>query len=70
MLFFISCISILPQGFNLPSKEVRIFNLKDSGGRNQATFFSEAHDTFSKAYDKYFTGKHSDEIYQEVKFGK
>lgn len=26
-------------------------------------------DKFSKAYDKYFTGKHSDEIYREVKFG-
>ncbi|HEX9252353.1 MAG TPA: hypothetical protein VF870_08930 [Ignavibacteriaceae bacterium] len=25
---------------------------------------------FSKAYDKYFTGKHSDEIYREVKFNK
>ena len=27
-------------------------------------------DKFSKAYDKYFTGKHSDEIYREVKFNK
>jgi hypothetical protein len=27
----------------------------------------EARDKFTKAYDKYFTGKHSDEIYQEVK---
>lgn len=26
----------------------------------------EARDDFNKAYDKYFTGKHSDEIYQEV----
>jgi hypothetical protein len=30
----------------------------------------EARKSFNKAYDKYFTGKHSDEIYQEVKFGK
>jgi hypothetical protein len=29
----------------------------------------EARDEFNKAYDKYFSGKHSDEIYQEVKFG-
>ena len=29
----------------------------------------EARDAFNKAYDKYFTGKHSDEIYQEVTFG-
>jgi len=28
----------------------------------------EARDQFNKAYDKYFTGKHSDEIYREVKF--
>lgn len=30
----------------------------------------EARDKFNKAYDKYFTGKHSDEIYQEVTFKK
>lgn len=30
----------------------------------------EARASFNKAYNKYFTGKHSDEIYQEVKFGK
>lgn len=30
----------------------------------------EAQESFDKAYNKYFTGKHSDEIYQEVKFGK
>jgi len=30
----------------------------------------EARDSFDKAYNKYFTGKHSDEIYQEVKFNK
>lgn len=30
----------------------------------------EARDKFNKAYNKFFTGKHSDEIYQEVKFGK
>lgn len=30
----------------------------------------ESRDAFNKAYDKYFTGKHSDEIYQEVTFGK
>ncbi len=30
----------------------------------------EARASFNKAYDKYFTGKHSDEIYQEVSSGK
>lgn len=30
----------------------------------------EARDAFNKAYDKYFTGKHSDEIYQDVKFDR
>jgi hypothetical protein len=30
----------------------------------------EARDAFNKAYNKYFTGNHSDEIYQEVTFGK
>lgn len=30
----------------------------------------EARESFDKAYNKYFTGKHSDEIYQEVSFSK
>ncbi len=30
----------------------------------------EARDEFNKAYNKYFTGKHSDEIYREVVFNK
>ena len=30
----------------------------------------EARDDFNKAYDKYFTGKHSDEIYQEAGVGR
>jgi hypothetical protein len=30
----------------------------------------EERDAFNKAYNKYFTGKHSDEIYQEVVFNK
>lgn len=30
----------------------------------------DARDKFNNAYNKYFSGKHSDEIYQEVKFGK
>lgn len=30
----------------------------------------EARDKFNKAYDKFSTGKHSDEIYQEVTFKK
>lgn len=30
----------------------------------------EAREKFNKAYDKYFTGKHSDEIYQEIVFKK
>jgi len=42
ILFLITCINILPQSFSLPSKGVQTFNLKDSEGRNQATFFSEA----------------------------
>jgi polyisoprenoid-binding protein YceI len=42
ILFLISCINLLPQGFNLPSKGVQVFNLKDEAGRNQATFLSEA----------------------------
>lgn len=29
-----------------------------------------AQDQFNKAYNKYFTGKHSDEIYREVKFNR
>jgi hypothetical protein len=29
----------------------------------------EARASFNKAYNKYFTGKHSDEIYQSVTFG-
>lgn len=42
ILFLVSSINILPQGFNLPSKGIQIFNLKDIEGRNQAAFFSEA----------------------------
>jgi polyisoprenoid-binding protein YceI len=38
---FIASIS-LPLGFNLPSKGNQHFNLRDTVGRNQATFFSEA----------------------------
>ena len=30
----------------------------------------EARDNFKKAYSKYFTGKHSDEIYRQVVFEK
>ncbi len=30
----------------------------------------EDREKFNKAYNKYFTGKHSDEIYREVKFNK
>jgi len=30
----------------------------------------EERDAFNDAYNKYFTGKHSDEIYREVVFGK
>ncbi len=32
----------LPQGFNFPSRGVQEFNLRDSTGRNQAVFYSEA----------------------------
>jgi hypothetical protein len=30
----------------------------------------QSREAFNKAYNKYFTGKHSDEIYREVVFGK
>lgn len=36
----------------------------------QAWSTEEARESFDKAYNKYFTGKHSDEIYQEVSSGK
>lgn len=44
IFFAVSLIitSFYPQGFNLPSNGVQVFNLKDKEGRNQATFFSEA----------------------------
>ncbi len=32
----------LPQGFDFPSKGVQEFNLRDSTGRNQAVFYSDA----------------------------
>ena len=34
---------------------------------NEKWSTKEARDSFNKAYNKYFTGKHSDEIYREVK---
>lgn len=36
---------------------------------NEAWSTKQERDAFNKAYNKYFTGKHSDEIYREVKFG-
>lgn len=39
-LYLFTCIKA--QGFNLPSKGVQVFNLKNSMSRNQATFYSEA----------------------------
>ena len=42
VLFLYLFTGINPQGFNLPSKGIQVFNLKDSNGRNQATFYSEA----------------------------
>ena len=42
VLFFYLFTCINAQGFNLPSKGVQVFNLKDSKSRNQATFYSEA----------------------------
>jgi hypothetical protein len=36
---------------------------------NEAWSTKQERDAFNKAYDKYFTGKHSDEIYREVTFG-
>jgi polyisoprenoid-binding protein YceI len=39
-LFLIS--GVLGQGFKLPSKGIQVFNLRDTVGRNQATFFSDA----------------------------
>ncbi len=32
----------LPQGFDIPSEGLQVFNLRDSSGRNQAVFYSEA----------------------------
>ena len=45
VLVLFSCLvtNIYSQGFNLPSKGVQVFDLKDSQERNQATFYSEAH---------------------------
>lgn len=34
---------------------------------NAAWSTQEARDAFNDAYDKYFTGQHSDEIYREIK---
>lgn len=42
ILFLYLVAGINAQGFNLPSKGVQVFNLKDSKSRNQATFYSEA----------------------------
>jgi len=42
VLFLYLFTGINAQGFNLPSKGIQVFNLKDSSGRNQATFYSEA----------------------------
>jgi len=42
ILFLYLVTGINAQGFNLPSKGVQVFNLKDSKSRNQATFYSEA----------------------------
>jgi polyisoprenoid-binding protein YceI len=33
---------LMPQGFNQPSRGFQVFNFKDTIGRNQVTFFSEA----------------------------
>jgi polyisoprenoid-binding protein YceI len=41
-LLFCVITNINAQGFDLLSKGIQIFNFKDSEGRNQATFFSEA----------------------------
>lgn len=42
VLFLYLFTGINAQGFKLPSNGVQVFNLKDSNGRNQATFYSEA----------------------------
>jgi polyisoprenoid-binding protein YceI len=41
-LFFCLITNIYPQGFNLTSKGIQVFDFKDSQKRNQATFYSEA----------------------------
>lgn len=43
VLFICLAANFHPQGFNLPSKGLQVFNFKDSQERNQATFYSEAH---------------------------
>jgi polyisoprenoid-binding protein YceI len=41
-LFFFLIPNINAQGLDLPSKGIQIFDFKDTQGRNQATFYSEA----------------------------
>jgi polyisoprenoid-binding protein YceI len=41
-LFFYLITNINAQGFNIPSKGIQVFDLKDTHERNQATFYSEA----------------------------
>ncbi len=54
--------------------EVKSWNDVDKASEEANNQFMKAmpnkadRDAFNKAYDKYFTGKHSDEIYREVAF--
>ncbi|HKB86348.1 MAG TPA: hypothetical protein VKD08_09280 [Ignavibacteriaceae bacterium] len=56
--------------------EVKSWDDVDKASEEANTQFMKAmpnkadRDSFGKAYDKYFTGKHSDEIYREVVFKK
>ena len=56
--------------------EVKDWDAVEAANEKAGELFREAmpnkadRDKFNKAYSKYFTGKHSDEIYREVVFNK
>jgi hypothetical protein len=42
VLFICVITNINAQSFNIPSKDIQVFDFKDTQERNQATFYSEA----------------------------